>query len=180
MSFYSSYKDKVFIVPFIAVIMKSITCILIFLAGFFSCVLIFALASNMEIPSSLTGLVVSGTNNAAPSDWIKDDSIQVFNDRVVIFLNNASLGSYASTGSMKPILDAGANGIRIVPSNESQIHVGDIVTYKKGNDLIIHRVIDEGNDSRGRWFIVKGDNNNLADGKIRFSDIKYVTVGILY
>lgn len=81
---------------------------------------------------------------------------------------------------MKPVIDGDANGIRIAPESPDQISVGDIVTFKQGNALIVHRVIEKGIDEQGVYFITKGDNNDLSDGKLRFEDIKYVTVAIVY
>ncbi len=46
--------------------------------------------------------------------------------------------------------------------------------------LIVHRVVDKGVDSDGVYFITKGDNNNYSDGKVRFEEIEYITIGILY
>ncbi len=117
----------------------------------------------------------------APHDTIKDSSIEVYPDRVIIHIENASLSAYAPTGSMVPVFNEGANGIRVVPSSADEISVGDIVSYSGKNDeLIIHRVIEKGSDEQGIYFIVKGDNNAEPDGKIRFSDIRYKTVAILY
>ena len=79
---------------------------------------------------------------------------------------------------MKPLLDEGSNGIRIVPSSEDEINIGDIITFKQNIDennyLIVHRVIEKGEDLQGTYFITKGDNNSLNDGKVRFSEIKYL------
>ena len=81
---------------------------------------------------------------------------------------------------MKPVLDSGANGIRVEPSSEDEIHIGDIITFRQDNYLIVHRVIDIGTDSEGVYFITKGDNNSIADGKVRFKDVEYVTVGVIW
>ena len=81
---------------------------------------------------------------------------------------------------MKPTLDEHSNGIRIVPKSENEIHIGDIITFEEDGDLIVHRVIDIGEDSNGKYFITKGDNNPVADGKIRFKDIKYITIGVIW
>lgn len=129
-----------------------------------------------EIPSG----VLHYNTNSIPADRISQNDIEVYNDRIVIYMKNASLSDYASTKSMIPVIDSGANGIRIVPRNEDDIQVGDIVTYESFNNLIVHRVVEIGNDSEGKYFIVKGDNNLISDGKIRFSQIKYVTVAIIY
>jgi hypothetical protein len=81
---------------------------------------------------------------------------------------------------MGPFLNGDANGIRIVPSSEEDLDVGDIVSYRVGDFLVVHRVVEKGNDDEGVYFIVQGDTNLISDGKIRFSDIEYVTVGIIW
>jgi signal peptidase I len=81
---------------------------------------------------------------------------------------------------MIPLFDKGANGIRIVPRNEEDIKVGDIITYESDNGLIVHRVIEIGHDDEGPYFVPKGDNNWFSDGKVRFEQIKYVTVAVVY
>ena len=149
---------------------------LMFIAGFLSCLLVTLAYNGAELPLSSSE---NSTSASAPGDWIKESQIQVSANKIVIDVSGASLSRYAATGSMKPVLDSYSNGIRIVPSEE-QIKVGDIVTYERNGELIVHRVIEIGNDSLGRYFIVKGDNNSVEDGKIRFSDIRYVTIGVLY
>ena len=90
------------------------------------------------------------------------------------------MSRYAPSGSMRPVLNSKANGIRIKPKSPEQINVGDIVSFRRGMDLVVHRVIKKGEDSEGVYFITKGDNNDFVDGKIRFKDIKYVTVGVIW
>jgi signal peptidase I len=133
----------------------------------------------------------------APSDYLNESQIIVYNDYVVINISNVSVGRFASTGSMIPTLNEHSNSLRIVPTNESDIHLGDIITYEELNDdkcdkvdnvtlcpvsiLIVHRVIDIGNDTQGTYFVLKGDNNDVADEyKIRFKDIRYKTIALLY
>lgn len=154
--------------------LRLILYILVFALGFLSPYFITSISS-LEKPFSLT---LSG--NLAPSQTISRENIDVYDDRIVIMIDNASLGRYASTGSMKPVLDENSKGIRIKPKSESEIAVGDIVTYNRNGELIIHRVIEKGKDSNGTYFVLKGDNNYSNDGKIRFSEIVYKTVGVLY
>lgn len=116
----------------------------------------------------------------SPIDRIFDKDIEVYRDRVVIWVENASLSEYADTKSMLPVFDKGANGVRIIPRHESDIKLGDIVTFESGYGLIVHRVIEIGEDEQGAYFVTKGDNNLFSDGKVRFSQIKYVTVAIVY
>lgn len=121
-----------------------------------------------------------GSSASAPSDFIKEKNIEIYSDRIIIKITNASLSEYAPTGSMRPLFDTGANGIRIVPNSPDEITLGDIITFEKGNTLIVHRVVEKGEDAIGVYFITKGDNNLISDGKVRFEDIKYKTIGILY
>ena len=81
---------------------------------------------------------------------------------------------------MLPILDKGANGLRVVPKSEDDVSVGDIVSFRIGGVLVVHRVVEKGIDDNGTYFIVKGDANLIGDGKIRFKDIEYITIGIIY
>jgi len=119
-------------------------------------------------------------NMSAPYDFIDEKQIEIFEDKIIINLEGASLSRYAPTGSMLPLLDAGSNGIRIVPESEEEIHRGDIITFQEGRNLIVHRVIEIGTDEEGTYFITKGDNNDISDGKIRFRDVRYITVGIIW
>ncbi len=135
--------------------------------------------SGFEMPLSLDYFGFS-ENPSAPFDFINEEQIKIYNDRIVIFIDGASISRYAPTGSMKPVLDKGSNGIRIVPKSEKEIHIGDIITFRKDNYLIVHRVIDKGTDSEGVYFITKGDNNDISDGKIRFKDVEYITVGMIW
>jgi len=156
---------------------KILVVLAIFLIGFFTSSLLgLSLSESLEHPFSS----FSSIEAKAPSDFISENNIDVYSDRVVIRMDNASLSEYASTGSMRPLFDKGANGIRIAPKSEEEINVGDIITFNKNEVLIVHRVIEKGRDAQGIYFITKGDNNNLSDGKVRFSDIRYLTIGILY
>ncbi len=119
-------------------------------------------------------------NIQAPSDVLQKKDVEIYPDRVVIHASGVSLGIYAPTGSMKPLLDENANGLRIQPRSADEINVGDIITFTRGEDLIVHRVVEKGTDATGIYFIAKGDSNDLSDGKIRFEDIKYKTIAILY
>ena len=155
--------------------------ILAFLLGFFSCAFLFYgfSYSNLEVPFG-TGLVSLNKDVVAPSDWVSEDDIIIFDDMVILRVSNTTLSNYADSGSMKPVFDKGANGIRIVPRSEDDIKVGDIISYRFENILVVHRVVERGIDSEGTYFIVQGDNNILGDGKIRFEDIEYVTIGVIW
>ncbi len=163
---------------------KLIKVSIIFLLGFLSAnVAGLFLIYGSEIPFSFNNFSLTGLfndNNSAPFDFIKENQIQIFEDKIVINVENASISSYAPTGSMLPVLDEGSNGIRIIPKSELDVHTGDIITFNQDNMLIVHRVIEIGTDSEGTYFITKGDNSPINDGKIRFKDIKYITIGIIW
>ena len=120
------------------------------------------------------------SDKSSPSDYIQEQNIQVYPDRIVIFIENASISRYASTKSMDPILDSTANGIEVPVSNKNQIHIGDIIAFEQNGDLIVHRVVEISSDENGWYCITKGDNSSTNDNKIRFEQIKFLTIAILY
>ncbi len=153
---------------------------LVFMLGFVSANLIsYSLVYGAENPFPISFLSLNNSKKA-PFDFVKENQIEIYDDKIIINVNDASISRYAPTGSMKPLLDENSNGIRVVPKSEKDIHVGDIITFEKDRDLIVHRVIEKAEDSQGVYFITKGDNNSVSDGKIRFKDIKYVTIGIIW
>ncbi len=158
-------------------ILKFIEYTCIFFLGFVSCLLIMLLLSGTEIPLAFA---LNDTELKAPSNWIDEKDINIYDNAVVLNIKGASLSKYAPTGSMLPLLDENTNGIRIVPLDEQDIKIGDIITYERNGELIVHRIVKKGNDGQGIWFITKGDNNEGADEKIRFKDIRYKTIGVLW
>lgn len=153
---------------------------LVFALGVFSTILAVLSVSAFSNSNVSYPFALASYEKFSPQNWVAEKNIVVFDDKVIIYLKNPSLSRYAWTGSMKPVLDGNSNGIRIVPESADQIKVGDIITFKQGDSLIIHRIVEKGIDEQGTYFITKGDNNDYNDGKIRFSDIKYVTVAIVY
>lgn len=124
---------------------------------------------------------VNSPEQYSPADRIQNQDIKVYSDGVYITLKNAELANYADTNSMDPFIDKGATGIEIIPNSESEIKLGDIIAFGQGSNLIIHRVIKIGEDDYGKYFVTKGDNNTENDGiKVRFDNIKYILVGVLY
>jgi hypothetical protein len=155
--------------------------VLVFLAGFFSCAFfIFLLAdSSLEVPFG-TGLVVFDGKTNAPSGHVDNKDIIVLEDRVILKISGVTVSGYADSGSMLPVLDKGTNGIRVVPSSEEDVQVGDIVSFRLGGFLVVHRVVEKGKDEDGIYFSMKGDSNLIGEGKIRFEDIEYITIGVIY
>ena len=159
--------------------------VLIFILGF----LIFQAGNyfgSLEKPFSLSTLTtMSGGitgNVVAPEKTLNPGDIEVYPNKIVINIKNASLSRYADTGSMIPTLNENSKGIKIPVTEESQLHVGDIITYKDNTneDLIIHRIIGIGFDDKGNYYVTKGDNNLVSDGKIRFEQIRYKLIVLVY
>jgi len=152
---------------------------IIFLFGFLSANLLsYYLVYGVENPFS-SGLSINGMENA-PQNFVDENQIQIYNDKIVINVKDARMSRYAATGSMKPTFDENSNGLEVIPTSIDDIKVGDIITYQSGDNLIVHRVIEKGSDKDGVYFITKGDNNTVSDGKIRFKDIKYETIGVIW
>ena len=47
----------------------------------------------------------------SPSDWVKEDQIEINNQFVTLEVQDATLATYTDTNSMDPVLDYGAVGI---------------------------------------------------------------------
>jgi len=118
----------------------------------------------------------------SPADHIKEDQIRVENDKVIITIQNAKIARFANTNSMDPLLDEDSNAIQIVPKSPKDIYLGDIISYNSiSGDIIIHRVVDINEDEEGKYYITKGDNNPRPDDElIRFWQIRYLTIGVIY
>ncbi|MFC1755383.1 signal peptidase I [Thermoproteota archaeon] len=159
-----------------------------FVTCFFAGILIGILWASMnpigsEMPLSMNILSPVSTELVSPSDHITESDIHVFSDKIIIDIDNASWASFTDTNSMDPFIDAGSNSIEILPQSEDDIQVGDVISFRTGFSagLIIHRVVEVGEDSKGKYYITKGDNNELKDpGKRRFDDIAGVVVAVIY
>lgn len=151
--------------------------VLVFFLGFVSCAVLFF---GFVYDGSVTGAVVSNFSLEAPSDLVDEERIVVFDDMLVLRVANVSVSRYEGSGSMSPVFDEGANGIRVVPGGEDDISVGDIVSYRKDGVLVVHRVVEKGIDDGGVYFVVKGDNNFEVDGKVRFGEIEFLTIGVIW
>jgi len=124
-----------------------------------------------------------GEEKASPCDRVRESQILVFEDKIIIDFQNAEWATFTDTNSMDPVIDAGANALEYVPQSADEICVGDIVSYKSkyADGVIIHRVVDINQDSKGWYAIMKGDNNAYKDpGRVRFEQIQRVVIGVIY
>lgn len=92
------------------------------------------------------------------------------------------------TNSMDGIFDYGNNNILIAGADEVDqrvlidfIKVGDIAVYRTTKVYAIHRIVEIGNDKKGRYFRFKGDNNAVKDPDfVRDNEIEWLSVGVIY
>lgn len=154
------------------------TLILVFLAGFLTA------SAVVFIPiASATGNVVA-SDQLSPGNHVDESQINVYSDRVVLDIPDVKWAKFADTNSMDPFFDSTANALQLTPTSASDIVVGDVVSYSpQGSPAkhVIHRVVYIGEDDSGLYYIVKGDNNAVADpGRVRFEQIDRVLIGIIY
>lgn len=64
------------------------------------------------------------------------------------------------SGSMADTINIG--DLVIIKLKDYDLNVNDIITYKKNNDIITHRIVE----INGESLICKGDNNNTEDAPI--------------
>jgi len=131
--------------------------------------------------STLIDFFMGVSERNSPKDRISEQQINVYDDRIIINLDNAEWSSFADTNSMDPFIDKGANGIEIKPKSAYDIQVGDVISYNYEGSLIIHRVVEINQDKSGIYYLTKGDNNVAKDPvKVRFEQVNGVLVGVLY
>jgi hypothetical protein len=118
-----------------------------------------------------------------PMDRVPEKAIEVYQDRIILDIQDAQWATFTDTHSMEPVLFKGANALEIVPKSPDDVKVGDIVSYKSeyAEGSIIHRVVYKGEDEQGTYFIMKGDNLPTSDpGRARFNQIQRVVIAIVY
>lgn len=118
----------------------------------------------------------------SPADWISQSQIEMTSEGVFIRMSNPQWAIFADSNSMDPVFDAGSHAIQIIPTDKSQVHVGDILSYQSPLGFVmIHRVTEIGEDAEGWYAIVKGDNNPTPDPwKIRWDMVRRITVAVIY
>ena len=69
----------------------------------------------------------------------------------------------------------------LLPKNESELSIGDIISYKLGKNVIVHRIMTIEYDTTGWYTLTKGDNNKIVDpDKVRFEQIEGKIVVLIY
>ena len=88
-------------------------CAVVFLIGWFTNTIYSTTAVIQTAKPLYYGMLglTEDTEKVSPSDWIKNDQIHVYDDRVVVDLKGASWAEFTDTNSMDPVIDKGANSI---------------------------------------------------------------------
>ena len=134
-------------------------------------------------PAELLQSENGNRDKPSPQNWIDRSKIFVYNDEVILKIDNPQWAVFTDTKSMDPVIDSTSKAIEVVPKSEEDIKVGDIVAYesKYKDGVIAHRVVEIGSDSSGWYARIKGDNNDYVDpGKVRFDQIKRIVVAVIY
>ena len=123
----------------------------------------------------LAALGTVGTSTSVSETYLEDISCH---DSAcsVEFKENIEVAKALDTGSMRPTFD---DDILIIAQPED-LKVGDIVLYRKGKSLIVHRIIDIEDRSGRTYYKMKGDNNFWDDGWHPDYKIEWKVVGIIY
>ncbi len=81
------------------------------------------------------------------------------------------------SGSMEPNLNIG-DIVVVKKCNENEIDKNDIISYRYGELIITHRIVEIIETENGREYITKGDNNNVNDNiNLKYEDIEGKYVG---
>ena len=151
--------------------------VLVFLAGFLT-------AGALLFIPSVSASTSLNVEQSSPQNHVDEDQILVYDDEVILNIEHVQWARIADTNSMDPLIDAGANALQIIPQSPRDIDVGDVVSYSpQGSPAkhVIHRIVFSGEDEKGTYYILKGDNNKVADpGKVRFEQIDRVLIGVIY
>ena len=151
--------------------------IIVFIIGFISSSMLHGVGLASGAPE------MSGLERSSPGDYLDENQINVYEDRVELDVSGVEWARFTDTHSMEPVLDKDTNALQFIPDSPEQISEGDIISYRKNGtkNRIIHRVMHKGHDDDGVYFIVKGDNNPVSDpGRVRFDQVERVLFAIVY
>lgn len=81
------------------------------------------------------------------------------------------------SGSMQPNLMIG-DIVIVKKCDKSQINTGDIISYRSGQSVITHRIVEISEEEKQTGYITKGDNNNVKDNAVvKYEDIEGKYIG---
>jgi len=91
--------------------------------------------------------------------------------------------SAIATGSMEPVIDPGDVVLMHKVKSREEINalqVGDVMQFKRGDLLIVHRILEIVEEEGQKVYRTKGDNNSVADSElVKAEDIKGELVKVI-
>lgn len=116
------------------------------------------------------------TLKIAPSSTLSIESSLRLSRQIQLLTNNTEIVRITNTKSMVPTLDSNTLVIIEKITFFETLKIGDIIVYKVDdpnsiiyNELILHRIYSI--DNQNKTLFTKGDNNDLCDPEIKFSQI---------
>lgn len=80
------------------------------------------------------------------------------------------------SGSMEPNLNVG-DIVLIKTVDEQEIKVNDIISFREGQSIITHRIVEISEEEGIKKYITKGDNNNAKDSNaVEYEEIEGVYI----
>lgn len=160
--------------------MKYIALLIVFIVGWFANSIYSEVFTFEEIPKA-----VDKIDNVAPGDHVKEKDVEVYDDKIVLNMpfkdKKYGWSRYAASGSMKPTLKEGHNGLEILKPDLEDINEGDILSYRFGKEIIVHRIVKLGYDDKGWYAITKGDANQKEDPYlVREDQIEALTIALVF
>lgn len=118
----------------------------------------------------------------APYSIISREQIIVYNDYTIINESDLDYFTVKDTNSMLPFIDNGNYVLAKKIELQSDIHIGDIITYNsKRGSYVMHRVVNISEDDKGIFYTLRGDNNKIVDDeKVRFDQTVYRIAAVIY
>lgn len=114
-----------------------------------------------------------------PSEYISSEDIHLYSDRLVIEKDGLVYAPVEDTKSMEPLLSSNSHVIE-TEADFMDLLVGDIISFSKNGQVIVHSIVELGQDSSGWYALTKGYNNDFVDDwKVRSSELQGKVVGIL-
>lgn len=125
------------------------------------------------------------TLKIAPSSTLSIESSLRLSRQIQLLTNNTEIVRITNTKSMVPTLDSNTLVIIEKITFFETLKIGDIIVYKVDdpnsiiyNELILHRIYFI--DNENKTLITKGDNNDLCDPEVKFSQIYGRVFCIIY
>ena len=125
--------------------------------------------------AALAALGTLGTSADVSGTYLEDISCQ--DDACTVkFTSDVDIAKALDTGSMRPTFDDDT----LIIAKPVDLKLNDIVLYRRGSDLIVHRIIAIEDRPEGKFYKMKGDNNMWDDGFWPQSAIEWKVIGVLY